>query len=77
VDDFCDVTRDVLQKCWERRAGVDMALTGAACWRAQVRLAADELRGREIMGAGEWVRESLAYGGAMVKRRIWSELRDG
>jgi len=71
VDDFRGVTRDFLRARWERREPVDLTLAEAAYWDSQVRAAADSLRGREVMGMGEWLQESLAYGVDMVKRRIF------
>lgn len=71
VDDLRDVTLDMLQARWEQRESADSTLTEAAYWESQIRKVATSLRGREILGVGEWMRESLVYGVSMVKRRIF------
>ena len=70
VDDYRQVTRELLGEAL-RRIEVPAAPsleTENKFWGDQIRSAENELAGREMMGWGQWVGASVAYGAGMMRR---------
>ena len=72
VEDFRDITRDLLEAALQKYPQppeVHPVMT-SEFWRTRIREAAAELANNPLMEWSEWTRESLSYGMGMMGRRL-------
>jgi hypothetical protein len=72
VDDYREVTRELLEAAWQRIPvpPEPPEMMFADFWKKKIQAAKDCLRGREVMPISDWVSESAKYGLGMVRRRL-------
>lgn len=72
VEDYREVTRDLLERAWAEIRVPDETpeLMYEDYWRKRIQAAKESLIGRETMPLGEWLAESAKYGVGMVGRRL-------
>ena len=70
VDDYRQVTKEVLSEALTRIVVPEAPSpeTESVFWGNQIRLAENELAGREMMPWVQWVGASVAYGAGMMRR---------
>jgi hypothetical protein len=72
VDDYREVTQELLEAAWQRIPvpPEPPEMMFADYWGKKIQAAKDCLRGQEIMPMDEWISESMKYGFGMVRRRL-------
>ena len=72
VEDFRQVTKEFLEKAFEKRPDPPAIhpLMTSEFWHVKIRGAASQLTRNKMMGWGEWTAEAFSYGGEMLGRRL-------
>lgn len=72
VEDYREVTRELLERAWAEIRVPDEPpeLRYEDYWRKRIQAAKESLIGRETMPLGEWLTESVEYGVGMLGRRL-------